>query len=384
VSDALFVGGSFNASGGHRSRVVESIREGLVESGLSVRLVNGGDLDALSAAEPLAALPSPEVIIWFPDVSNDLDKSFMSRCKVLHPKAVFVVSKRNEGPRVAPKYSRAELIVRMLQARANLMVEFDVTTREFVARVLDPLGNVFFEGVDMRAAGRAMGERILFLLKLSRVGSVASGEPNSPPDTPETRRFAEIVRGYGDVWMNIIQPADLAKARFLGNASYRFRCTHGFPSFRASGATHRPGPDLVYVSRRNVDKEGLSPSDFVGVSLVSGETSSGDRVAYDGERKPSVDTPIQLRLYAALPRVRWMVHSHCYVEGAAVTARVLPCGAVEEAGEVLEAIAGKESEEPILVNLKGHGSLVMARDLESLVGVKFTKVFSWPAEGAKE
>lgn len=379
------VGGSFNSRGGHPSKVVDLIRDGLVASGLSVRLINGGNFDDLAGAEPAVAFPSPKVIVWFPDIPNDRDKSPFMKLKEIHPKSVFVISKRNDGPWDSPTYTRPELIVRMLSVRANLMVEFNVYQEhpQFLARVLDPLGNVFFEGTDMRVAGEALGNRIRFLLGLSRVGSVPSGRGNAPPDTPETRRFAEIVRGYGDVWMNIIQPADSARARFLGNASYRFRCTHGFPSFRAQGPVYALGPDPVYVSRRNVDKEGLSPSDFVGVSLSSGEDSSGDRVVYDGERKPSVDTPIQLRLYAALPQVRWMVHAHCYVEGAAMTARVLPCGAVEEADEVLEAIAGRESLEPIVVNLKGHGSLVMARDLESLVGVKFTKVVAWPLEGGK-
>ena len=78
------------------------------------------------------------------------------------------------------------------------------------------------------------------------------------------------------------------------------------------------------------------------------------------------------RLLYGGPRIRWMIHSHCYVDGGAFTSTVLPCGAVEEADEVLAAIERAEKRPgPILVNLKGHGSLVMAETLDELEGLQF-------------
>lgn len=74
------------------------------------------------------------------------------------------------------------------------------------------------------------------------------------------------------------------------------RCSKGMPSFKHN--------DYVFVSQRNVDKEYLDLSHFIPTYLED------DKVYYCGENKPSVDTPIQLRLYKELPNIRYMIHSH--------------------------------------------------------------------------
>lgn len=41
------------------------------------------------------------------------------------------------------------------------------------------------------------------------------------------------------------------------------------------------------------------------------EYLEGQLLYYCGDDKPSVNTPIQVRLYEALPNIKYMIHSHC-------------------------------------------------------------------------
>ena len=65
--------------------------------------------------------------------------------------------------------------------------------------------------------------------------------------------------------------------------------------------------------------------------------------------------------------------SHCYIENAPYTENALPCGAIEEVEEVLNLIKQeyKNYEKDFyLVNLKGHGSIMMANAPKQLQKVK--------------
>ena len=142
--------------------------------------------------------------------------------------------------------------------------------------------------------------------------------------------------------------------RFVGNASLRFktptRCMNGFPAIRKQ--------DYVLISRRNVDKTGISEKDFVVCRL----DDDGNTI-YSGMNKPSVDSPVQLRLFKALPNIDYILHGHVYVKDAIITDKAIPCGAVEEVDAVLTAIKHKYSvydNDFYVINLKGHGCLIMA------------------------
>jgi ribulose-5-phosphate 4-epimerase/fuculose-1-phosphate aldolase len=152
-------------------------------------------------------------------------------------------------------------------------------------------------------------------------------------------RFHEIIHGVNH-------------ERMMGNAS--FRCARGFPSMREGG--------IAFVSRRNVDKRFIGPEAFVAVDL-----DSLDPIQYYGEHKPSVDTPVQVRLYRYYERVRYMIHSHTYVEGAYFTREPVPCGAVEEF-ELIREIAEHRDTARFAVNLRGHGSIVLSDSLDALRG----------------
>jgi hypothetical protein len=140
----------------------------------------------------------------------------------------------------------------------------------------------------------------------------------------------------------------------MGNAS--FRCMKGFPSFRKE--------KLIFVSRRNLDKRGIESNSFVAVE------ANLDKVNYFGVKKPSVDTPIQLRLYANYPGINFMLHSHNYILDAPFTKRIIPCGALEEAEEITNLLPEK-SLKMFYVNLRGHGSIAASNDVEGIRNLRY-------------
>ena len=183
---------------------------------------------------------------------------------------------------------------------------------------------------------------------------------------PEANEFLGLVREYAEQFHEILNPGVDIK-RFLGNASLRpanppqvGRCSKGFPSFKSG--------DYIFVSQRNIDKQFINESHLVPCYMESGT------LYYCGDEKPSVDTPIQMRLYEALPNIRYIIHSHCYLKNAAFTDKPIPCGAVEEVDEVVSAVQrayGTLSGSFYAINLIGHGSLLMAGSVEGLKGAKY-------------
>lgn len=132
------------------------------------------------------------------------------------------------------------------------------------------------------------------------------------------------------------------------------------------------GKELILVSRRNVDKRFVGEADFVAVEPSSlGDYLDKDmHIDYYGDNKPSVDTPIQLALYALYPRINFMLHSHTYIEGAPFTENALPCGALEEVEEIVKAVRDN-SVSYFAVNLKGHGSIIASKHLDDLYDIPY-------------
>jgi hypothetical protein len=100
--------------------------------------------------------------------------------------------------------------------------------------------------------------------------------------------------------------------------------------------------------------------------------ASEDVVEYLGDAKPSVDTPIQVRLYNYYHNVRYMLHAHVYIDGAPETHSIVPCGAIEEFDEVVALFPDRNSTD-FSVNLKGHGSLVLASSVDKMEDIPFMR-----------
>jgi hypothetical protein len=344
MSDRLFVAGRFDDAGGRPSRIAATIH-GALDIG-DVELQNGGNFSRLE--DIVHNIRGYRLVFWMADVPNGKKKVIMD-VKRNNPACILVTSKRNtEGT-----YDFPSLLHHALGRKSNLVVEFTERDARKYGRVFDPLGNVFLNHTDdFRAVGRVLGARAVELLDYTRMRSEQVGPVIPCPDQPE---FFDRIREYADVFHSLIHPAEEAGTRFLGNAS--FRCERGFPSFKQEG--------LLFVSQRNVDKRSIDQSSFVAV-----DSWSEGKVRYFGAQSPSVDTPVQLRLYRHFTNARFMLHSHTYVLDAPFTHRLIPCGAVEEAAEIIRLYPDRESID-FPVNIRGHGSLVVAHDVRALQNIPY-------------
>ena len=241
-------------------------------------------------------------------------------------------------------------------------------------KLFDPLGNVWYEGLDIEECSKALLDRLAFIKSITRESTVSSEEnigalawffnmfkeemykSDNNLEIPIKKEFLSIVRDYAYKFAEAtFQTKDVK--RFLGNAS--FRCPKGFPSFREG--------KYIFVSKRNVNKEFIGIDEFVPVYLKDG------KIYYCGDNKPSVDTPIQVRMYNLLPNINYMIHSHCYIEDAPFTEKALPCGAVEEVDEISKLLNdyydNDFNRDFYLINLLGHGSIMMSNNPEQLKNI---------------
>jgi len=340
------VGGVFDSSGGRRSGYVEHLSRALraKDDAVLAVYVNGGHWTALESL--VWGLGSVDVALWFADVPNDLPK-VVTGIKERWPKLLLVTSKRN----LDGEYGMSQMLGRALKTKSNLLVAMTGERAKVESTVLDPLGSVYcLREPDIERVAEVLLSRLGRLRQFKRIGSaqVGDGKRIEPPQHPELDEFYGLVRDQAERFHAIIH--GVGHERMMGNAS--FRCAKGFPSFREGF--------LIFVSQRDVDKRFIGPDAFVAVSA-----DAFDPVYYYGPTKPSVDTPIQVRLYALYPRVRYMLHSHTYIESAPTTREPIPCGAIEEADAVHELVPDRDAAD-FSVNLRGHGSLVLASTLDTL------------------
>ncbi len=328
----LFVGGRFDREGGRSSKIAAQIADAIRLAGVQpYEYRNGGTVADL--ADIVDGIARYNMIFWLADVPNDEEK-VVRDIKKRNCTCLLTTSKRN----VEKKYAFEDSVYHALSIKSNLVVEFSKLGERYVGRIFDPLGNVFLDYTEnFDLVGRTLAKRCKELFSCTRVPSERIGDALVVPDEQE---FFTLIRGYADTFHTLLHVHPDATNRFLGNAS--FRCERGFPSFRNG--------ELIFVSRRNIDKRFIDKDGFVGVRQVP-------QVNYFGDQKPSVDTPIQVKLYDYYTNVRYMLHAHAYVQGAPMTSRILPCGAIEEFEEITALFASRDLER-FAVNVKGHGSIV--------------------------
>jgi hypothetical protein len=343
----LIVGGTWDNNGGKSSSFVNKLAEALWECEHNFTWIcNGGNYSKLQSI--LEESVDYNTVIWLANVSNDLDK--LRDVKSYNPRAMFINSKRNDGG----KYSFQELIARSLEQKANLTLEFRKGEDGIIqTRIFDPLGTIWSDFTsDLDKTAKNLLDRLAFLRCVTREGVRMTDEDFGKVDMPD--EVFEKFKSFGQVFHDLIKPEEGTK-RFLGNMS--FRCLKGFPSFRQG--------ETIFVSRRNVDKQYISKEDFVPVRL------SENGVVASGKIKPSVDTPVQARLYKIFPQVNFMLHAHVYVEGAPFTKMAVPCGALEEINEIMDLANHYNFSDNFSMNLIGHGCLICAKDFEYFDSLTF-------------
>lgn len=370
----LIIAGTFNAQGGKSSGYAEKVWRNINDTKIAEAvLYNGGYPESLPRLMDLT--PQFDTVWWWADVPNDLPK-IVEDIKTKYPRTFLVTAKNNRGDR----YGIRELVMRALKVKANLAVIFTGTQPPFAASVLDPLGNVW--GQNFITSPTELATTIILRLKtlmaMSRVGTTEDPKwCEQHPQTADLKAFLDVVRSAADTFHELVNPPE--GQRLLGNAS--FRCSHGFPSMKSDAGT-------IYVSQRNIDKRSVDASSFVPVRL--GAEKEGvrpivyGRSLFFGEKpKPSVDSPVQLHLYEKLPKIRFMLHGHVYMEHAPFTSSALPCGALEEVEDIMSTLAadydGELSElQAACVNLRGHGCLLLGADPAALKDMMVDSFYTRP------
>jgi len=353
----IFIAGTFDDSGGNPSKIARTSKIArIVHNEIHAKnmmFINGGTFDHLKTI--IKNIKDYYVIFWFANVSNDKPK-LVQDIKKIHKRCILITSKRN----VEKQYDFADLVFHALNLKSNLVVEFTKQNGRYNGRLFDPLGNVFIDYTeDFSAIGKSLHERIQQLTGYTRVGSTQvklnAREVAPAIEVPNEQEFFAIIKHYAEVFHDLIHANPNAVNRFFGNAS--FRCERGFPSFKHG--------NLVFVSRRNVDKRYIDAKSFVAV-----RADITDTVEYYGDVKPSVDTPIQLRLYDYYKNVTYMLHSHVYVKYTPFTKTPIPCGSIEEFNEIIDFIPDRNAVN-FAINLRGHGSLVLVNDLDNLKNIPY-------------
>jgi hypothetical protein len=360
---ALYVAGTFDNEGGDPSKIADELILGITReldrsfnaSGftrIQTEAVNGGYLCLLEDFAKRAA--DYDIICWFANVKdNELPKA-VQNIKRNNPKCVLVTSKRV----IEKEYTESDIVAHALNIRSNLVVVFRQDTWPgpkalYYGSVVDPLGNLY--KMDRQRAndnfievGTILGRRITDLLRSStRVGSrrIEGSIPETSPDELPDEGYYNILQGCARKFSKLIPVAkNVEPTRFVGNAS--FRCTFGFPSYKAN--------DLIYVSKRNIDKSEIDADGFVPVR--AGKLP----VEYYGGHKPSVDTPIHVMLYNYYD-IKYILHGHVYVKDTPITDYPVPCGSLEEFNAIIRKLPVLDTEGAVL-NLAGHGFIAMAND----------------------
>lgn len=352
MKNILLIGGTFNELGGKPSGLIKKIENCLDGN---VTCFNGGTYESLRNI--IESTPNYDYVFWFANVEdNSLAK--IRNVKDYAPKCMLITSKRNDNS----KYDFEELLQRALATKSNLCFEFSkLEDKVFNIRIFDPLGCVWYDGTSIEDAVKSCLDRLSFLSSVTRKPSINKEDSLNIVFDENDKKFLEFVKESANTFHKLMCLPEKVD-RFVGNASLRFktptRCMNGFPAMRKE--------DYILISRRNVDKTGISEKDFVPCYL-----DENDNTIFLGENKPSVDTPVQLRLFRELKNIDYILHGHCYINGAPITKKAIPCGAIEEVEEILKCV--NKDDDFVVLNLRGHGCLILssAERLDEMKNVEF-------------
>lgn len=341
----LIVTGTFNNEIGKESyfgtEIFETFKRIFEED--EIGFINGGSLSALNGI--FHGSEAFKIIVWMPLIDNSEDK-YLGNIKKQNPTAILIQSKRNDYN----NYTTFQIVERMFAARSNLCLEISKAQDSdpgaaYNFRVLDPLGNLWYKGSSITIAADRIAQRVKKLNSYTRYPSIHMIDESKKITNIEDS-FIAAVRSYGWRFSALINHA-INKERFLGNASTR--CMVGFPSQKIN--------DVIFVSKRNIDKGSIHIQNFVPVTLQHNE------IWYYGEHKPSVDSAVQVMLFNYYHNVKYIIHGHTYVPGVGVTKKHIPCGYIEEFDEITSLVPDHRYCN-FAVNLIGHGCIILAENFK--------------------
>lgn len=179
----LIVTGTFDEKGGKASSIGAALAQ---EFGVGSRythspfasvVVNGGSLKDLEEAFGLVG--QAQLVIWMPNVSNDLEK-YLPRIKDVNQKCLLVSSKRV----VEKDYSEWDVVGRLLKTKSNLGIMITQHDGNYYFKLLDPLGNQWIDTDDIKDIAEAIIKRTAFLRRMTRISSVMVAKDSGAVSVP--------------------------------------------------------------------------------------------------------------------------------------------------------------------------------------------------------
>jgi hypothetical protein len=313
---------------------------------LDSEIINGGNL------ENLPSTINSDLIIWMPNISNENIKQY--------PKKsignVLIVSKvMREG------YTDIDAINRIFKMHGNAVIAIYNESNIFRFKLIDALGNVWYNGTDLELLCYGIKNIYDFTKSAIRCKTISTCSSRICRNTKNDSNINKFeLSEFIDINKTLIKHIqNSCGERFFGNLSTR--CSKLFPSTRNNG---------IYVSPRNIDKEYISIDDMIYCTngFVDNE------VYFAGDRKPSVDTPIQLKIYEHCPQINYLIHGHAFIDGVIETQKYFLCGDLREATEVIEIIGNNKFG---TLNLKKHGFLIYSDTIDNLKCIIKNLTFSY-------
>lgn len=291
-------------------------------------------------------------------LSDDISKY---KIKDEYPTNMFILGIRNIDFNKSMNYS--------LEYKANLTLIFG---DEII--VHDPLGNIWYKGINEGEAFDIIIHRLNFLNKMTKKKTqpnnnknlklnwyfdpyqVEMNKINGKVEIPSVQEFLDIVTEYAKQYYDLV-PSMQYNPQFKRT----MRCRRGMPSFRF-------GSNIV-VSKRIITNEFITQDDLVVTY------TKDNNIYYYGDDKPSIDTPIHIKLYDEYKNINFILHSHEYIDGAPYTEKSIPCGAIEEADKIIKTINKNycNNSNFYIINELGHGSIILSKNIELLKNIKIKK-----------
>lgn len=335
--ESVIIGGDFGQQA-KESSVINKLAEALGSEKL-----NGGSISDIEFAT--TSLNNFDLVIWAPNINNDIEK--------LYPK------KSNGSILICSKVLRenrdfGDAVARIFKMNANAVIAIDSTSKPFMFNLIDALGNIWCKTSDITELSNKIIDLYKWTKASTRIGSNNVVFSDTELCNLELTELCDIVRGVADKVENE------RGGRYFGNVSTR--CAKMFPSYRIA-------EDIILMSGRNSAKDRLTNEDFVFTKLLN------SNVLYHGDRKPSVDTPIQLNMYKDYKNINFIIHGHAYIDGATTTEHYFPCGDLRELSAVKEKVSVDTNE--IVLNLKNHGFVIGANSINDLKQIINGSVFKY-------
>lgn len=274
--------------------------------------------------------------IWMPYIPNSEKKAYprkdVGSCLIVSKVIREIPGEHDYFQPVNRIFKMGANAVIAIRAHENQSAIDNMFGRRYSFALIDALGNVWVETDDVALLTATITQFYEWNKQQQR---------SSIPHNDNLKKFLRIVR------RNAKQIVAGTEDRYFGNCSTR--CMATFPSMRVS--------NTFLVSPRNLRKDTIVPDDMI---LIDGE-------GFHGDKKPSVDSPVQIALYAHFKKVNYMIHGHAFFEDAVTTHYYYPCGDLREVPELIEWI--HEDASVFVINLKNHGFLIGADTLDNLENI---------------